>query len=231
MQHVIIFYSVLQICWWKWLSDEGSIIFRLRGCNCTWVRFPPASPRCPLWASVSQTAAPPAVAGGTTRGEPPSAQHWDCCSLQGRARRTQRKHGKTDRGLWSSGCAGLLHTSVSFKHLGLLCAHLSTPHCSTAQWWLTAAGKVWLPSLRLSSPQPHHCRTVLQPWLKNRQRPTHSCFYKHSENMNWRFNCWLYRFNRDSIRLWGNGLLKLRSEVNSQNTLNEFNLCWSGKIH
>lgn len=80
-----------QLCkyvWYKllWMGQMRDPLFSdCCGCIGTWVRSPPASPRRPLRASASQTAALPAAAGKTTKGEPPSAQHWDCCSLQGRA--------------------------------------------------------------------------------------------------------------------------------------------------
>lgn len=55
-----------------------------------------------------------------------------------------------------------LHLWVSSRQTD---THLSAPRCSTALWWLTAGGRAWLPSVRLSHSQLHYCRTWPQPWL------------------------------------------------------------------
>lgn len=52
----------------------------------------------------------------------------------------------------------------------LLHTNLSAPRWSTAQWWLTAGGRAWLPSVTLAHSQLHYCRTSLQPWLMQRDK-------------------------------------------------------------
>lgn len=168
MQHVVIFYSVMQICLIQVTvngTDEGSTFFRL-----LWV-YRYLGPISTSFSPQASASFGVSDSGSTCSGGRNNQRRTSFCSalrlLQpaGESRRTQGQRGRTDRRLWSSGCVRSLYTSVSFKPLGLLRAHLSTPHCSTAQWWLTAAGRAWLPSVRLSSPQPHHCRTAVQPCL------------------------------------------------------------------